>query len=116
MLFTSILLVGGLTAVSTSAAGTAKSGIYSIDAGKEEYHSMKEFKTLSKSEKKAFVKSKRYIVSGTYVYPINAILMTESNLNKSATTVTEFEKTNSIEFDKIYNDAVNEEFQVMDIY
>ncbi|PIC77112.1 hypothetical protein CSV74_07520 [Sporosarcina sp. P19] len=109
-----ILVVGGTT-LTADAAGVAEKGIYTITSGEEAYYSTKDFKGFAKAKKIDIFKSESFIVLGTSVYPITALIMSNAAIAQSVTPLATFEKDHNVDFSDIANGTVNESFEVVSI-
>jgi len=112
------LLLGLFVTSSTNvtfAANATKNGVYSIESGKEGYYSVGEFKSLNKEQKKTLLRSKWFIVSGSTVYPIGALLMSSSELSKSGETIADFENKYKVSLAAISEGNVADDFDVVGI-
>lgn len=113
--FIIILAIVAVPAQNMAADAPIKSGLYSIEAGKEQYYSMKEFKDLPKTMKKEMFKGKWYIVTGTSVYPMMALIMTTPELPNVKESITTFESKHKVDLSEILTNSSTEDFDIVGI-
>lgn len=116
-----VLLFGAVSSTTSFAASTdAAKGFYSIEAGKEQYYTINDFKKLDRNGKLAILTGNYYLIANGSVFPISALDLPDAEFLKSRIPEADFERDNNIQIDSsgkiTHSDGVvDSDFSVMSI-